>query len=80
MKFCSECGTILKLDRKKKLLVCPKCKRSEPTGVDLVYSKKEEETDNVLLKNKQTDNEENKTIDKEKKQHIDIDPQDYILY
>jgi DNA-directed RNA polymerase subunit M len=49
LKFCSECGTILKLDRKKKLLVCPKCNSSEPTGVDLVYSKKEEETDKIII-------------------------------
>ena len=49
MKFCSKCGTILKLDREKKLLVCSKCNGAEPTEVDLLYSKKEEETEKIII-------------------------------
>jgi DNA-directed RNA polymerase subunit M len=49
MKFCSKCGTLLKLDASKKLLVCPKCGAEEPLESDIIYSKEGKEEDKIIV-------------------------------
>jgi DNA-directed RNA polymerase subunit M len=49
MKFCSKCGTLLKLDTKKKLLVCTKCGAEEPLESDIIYSKEGKEEDKIVV-------------------------------
>lgn len=49
MKFCSKCGTVLKLDPEKKVLVCPKCKAEEQMEGDIVYERNTEETDKIVV-------------------------------
>lgn len=49
MKFCSKCGTVLKLDPKKKAMVCPKCGEEEPLESDIVYTKNQEEKDKIVV-------------------------------
>jgi DNA-directed RNA polymerase subunit M len=49
MKFCSKCGTLLKLDANKKRLVCPKCKSEEPLESEIVYSKENRGRDKIIV-------------------------------
>ena len=49
MKFCSECGTVLKLDPKKKKLVCYKCGHEEPAEEDIVVNRNTEEKDKIVV-------------------------------
>jgi DNA-directed RNA polymerase subunit M len=49
MKFCSKCGTLLKLDADKKMLVCAKCGAEEPLESDIVYSKEGKEEDKIVV-------------------------------
>jgi DNA-directed RNA polymerase subunit M len=49
MKFCSKCGTVLKLNPEKKVLVCPKCKAEEQMEGDIVYERNNEETEKIVV-------------------------------
>jgi DNA-directed RNA polymerase subunit M len=49
VKFCSNCGTVLKLDPEKKVLVCPKCKAEEQMEGDIVYERNTEEKDKIVV-------------------------------
>jgi len=49
MKFCSECGTVLKIDRDKQCLVCPKCGSQEPLEEGITYSKTGSEEDKIVV-------------------------------
>jgi DNA-directed RNA polymerase subunit M len=45
LKFCSECGTVLKFDAEKKVMVCPKCGAIEQMeeGIEIQRDNKEKE-------------------------------------
>lgn len=49
MKFCSDCGTILTVDKGKKRLVCPKCGYYEPMESQITYSKVGSEKDKIII-------------------------------
>lgn len=56
MKFCSKCGTVLKVDSEKKLLVCPKCGNEEPLESDIVRSVNPERKDKIVVLGKKERN------------------------
>ena len=49
MKFCANCGTLLKLDAKKKVLACHKCGAEEQMEGDIVISRNNKETDKIIV-------------------------------
>ncbi|HUS78261.1 MAG TPA: transcription factor S [Patescibacteria group bacterium] len=49
MKFCDKCGTVLKLDPVKKILVCPKCGTEEPAEVDIEVIRNTENKDKIVV-------------------------------
>lgn len=49
MKFCSKCGTVMKLNPEKKALVCPKCKVEEPMEENIVYERNNEGKDKIVV-------------------------------
>ena len=49
MRFCSNCGTMLTIDRAKKALVCPRCGAEEQIESSIVRSKGEPEMDKVVV-------------------------------
>lgn len=49
MKFCPKCGTVLKLDPEKRLLVCPKCGAEEQPQNDFVYSREPKGKDKIVV-------------------------------
>jgi DNA-directed RNA polymerase subunit M len=56
VKFCSECGTMLKLDPAKKMLVCPKCGYEEPTEDEVLVAKNSNEQDKIVVIGKKEKN------------------------
>ena len=49
MKFCSKCGTVLKLNPEKKVLVCPKCKAEEKMEEAIVYERNNEAKEKIVV-------------------------------
>ena len=49
MKFCSKCGTVLKLNPEKKVLVCPKCKVEEKMEEAIVYERNNEAKEKIVV-------------------------------
>jgi DNA-directed RNA polymerase subunit M len=49
MKFCSECGTALVIDRAKQGLVCPKCGAEELLEKDIIYSKAGSNREKIIV-------------------------------
>ena len=49
MKFCSKCGTVLKLDVEKKLYVCPKCGAEEQMEGEIVIPRNNKEQDKIVV-------------------------------
>lgn len=49
MKFCTECGTFMKLDSEKKLLACPKCGSTQKSDSEVIYSKNPEKKDKIVV-------------------------------
>ena len=49
MKFCSNCGTVLVMDRAKQCLVCPKCGSEELLEGGITYSKTGSEKDKIVV-------------------------------
>ncbi|UCD45793.1 MAG: transcription factor S [Candidatus Bathyarchaeota archaeon] len=56
MKFCTNCGTVLKLDPEKKLLTCSKCGTEEPAEDDIVMTRNKEEQDKIVVLGKKERN------------------------
>jgi DNA-directed RNA polymerase subunit M len=49
LKFCSECGTVMKVNRENKCLKCPKCGATEQLESEIVYSKAGSERDKIIV-------------------------------
>lgn len=49
MKFCSKCGTVLKYDGKKKVMVCPKCETEEQMEESIKISKENKEKEKIIV-------------------------------
>jgi DNA-directed RNA polymerase subunit M len=49
MKFCSNCGTALKPEPQRKVLVCPKCKAEEPMEEEIVISRNNDDDDKIVV-------------------------------
>ncbi|MBC8223825.1 transcription factor S [Candidatus Bathyarchaeota archaeon] len=49
MKFCSKCGTVLKLDAKKKLYVCQKCGTKEQMEGEIVIPRNNKGQDKIIV-------------------------------
>jgi DNA-directed RNA polymerase subunit M len=56
LKFCVNCGTVLELDRDKKILVCPKCGAEEQLESGIVYSREPVEKDKIVVLGKKERN------------------------
>jgi DNA-directed RNA polymerase subunit M len=49
VKFCSECGTVLKLDAEKKVYICPKCGAEEKLEGEIVIPRNNKEEDKIVV-------------------------------
>ena len=49
MKFCSKCGTVLKYDAEKKVMVCPKCETEEQMEESIEISKENKEKEKIIV-------------------------------
>ena len=49
MKFCSKCGTVMKLDPEKKVLVWPNCKAEEMMEEAIVYERNNEAKEKIVV-------------------------------
>jgi len=56
VKFCTNCGTVLKLDPEKKLLICPKCGTEEPAEDNIVVTRNTEDQDKIVVLGKKERN------------------------
>ena len=49
MKFCSKCGSFLKMDRAKRALICPRCGHEESAENNIVYVRSSSDKEKVVI-------------------------------